>query len=341
MRESHYGQTRRGAIVGLTMWCCVAGVAGCGASTDKTVVSPEGPKESKSVWTVENGGRKLEFSTPPKRVIATGQGAAELLLQLGQADAIAGIYYGRQAPVAADLEEQFKGLKVLSETAPPSKETALALKPDLVVAQFPTADLEPSRGAASQSDFEQAGASVFLYSATSGNVAEATYENFLNDVIALGKIFQVESKAQKLVDEARRRLEAARSSAAEMPRIKTAIVFMASEQGLGVFGSGMLNDLCQAANLENVYGREKDSLINTSREDFATRDIECFIIPDFSEVPARRARLTFDWLAREFPDLPASRNKRYVAIGIEKLNVGLRNVEAVEQLVREARSPAP
>jgi iron complex transport system substrate-binding protein len=277
----------------------------------------------------------MNFAEPPRRVIATGQGATELLLQLGQEQALIGHYYGRQTPVPEELRPAFESVPTLSETAPPSKEISLALKPDLVVAQFPTADLDPSRGGASQADFEQAGAQVFLYSATSGDPSQSRYGQFLEDVISLGKIFRNEARAESLVAEARNRLAAARSQSAKLSRPKIAMVFAGSDQTLGVFGSGMLNDLFDAANLENVYAHERDSLIQASREDFASRGIECYVIADFPDNTGRRAELTFEWLLRTFPELPASQTRRHVAIGVEKLNVGLRNVEAVEQLVRE------
>jgi iron complex transport system substrate-binding protein len=284
----------------------------------------------------------LTFAEAPLRVIATGQGAVELLIQLGEKQALIGHYYGQQAPVAEELRSAFESVPTLSNTAPPSKEISLALKPDLVVAQFPTADLDPSRGGASQADFENAGAQVFLYSATSGDPSMAKYDLFLDDVIALGKIFRTEARAQSLAKEARNRLASARAQSASLSRPKIAIVFAGSDQTLGVFGSGMLNDLFDAANVENVYAHERESLIQASREDFASRGIECYVIPDFPDTPGRRAELTFEWLTRTFPELPASKQRCHVAISVEKLNVGLRNVEAVEQLVREIpRHSAP
>lgn len=272
---------------------------------------------------------------PPKRIIATGQGATELLLQLGQKDRICGIYYGKQSPTLPELEQHFSTLKVLSQTGPPAKELVLELRPDLVVVQFPTADLDPSRGAASKQDLEQAGASVFPYTATSGNPSIATFDMFLQDVLSLGKLLNAETIATSLIDDARHRISEVKKQISNKPLVNVAIVFSASDQALGVFGSGMLNDLLGMAGAHNVYGDQKDSLLTVSREDFAARSIEYYVIPDFTELPDRRASLSFDWLSKTFPELPASKSHRYVSVAVEKLNVGLRNVEAVEQLAKE------
>jgi len=276
----------------------------------------------------------------PKRVLVTGQGAAELMIALGLEAKVVGMYYGKQFPAAADVATKLETIKAISETGPPSVEVALALKPDFVLAQFPTLDLDSSRGAAGKADFERHGAYVFSYTATSVAPKESTFEQFLNDVEALGRIFRVEERAQQLTLDARTRIRQVRHSVRGYQPRKGAIVFSASDQGLGVFGAGMLNDLLASAAVTNVYSDHPDSLLNISREDFARQPIEVYIIPDL-HLPQRTPQDSFEWLQANFPQVPASRSGSYVAVGVELLNVGLRNVEAVEQIAREVHHAPP
>lgn len=269
----------------------------------------------------------------PQRVLVTGQGAAELMIALGKADSIVGMYYGMQYPAPAEVEAQLANIKAISENGPPSVEVVLALQPDFVLAQFPTADLDPSRGGASKADLESHGAVVFPYAATSGNPKDSTFDQFLEDVERLGEIFDVKEKAQQLVSDSHARLLYVRQAVSGRKHLKAAIVFSASDQGLGVFGAGMLNDLLDCAAVSNVYAGHPDSLLNISREDFATQLIDVYILPDL-HIPGRSAEESFAWLKQNFPEVPASKSDRFVAIGVEKLNVGLRNVEAVEQIAR-------
>lgn len=289
---------------------------------------------------VSNGGRKLTFEHVPQRIITTGQGPAELLLKLGVGKSIVGIYYGAQQPVDPAIAVPFRELTSLSTDAPPSKEVVLPLKPDLVISAFPTMDFDSSRGGATIDDFAKVGSQVFGYTATSCKPSEATFEMFLSDVADLGKILRVEQAAQQLVEECRSRIAAVRQRVAGREKVKLVICFSASDQMLGVFGAGLLNDLVDAAGGTNVYSHEDATMVNASKEDFAQRVIEVYVIPDLPAVPSMRADSSAAWLFKTFPQAEASKRRRFVGIGVEKLNVGYRNVEFVEELARSLHPEA-
>jgi iron complex transport system substrate-binding protein len=304
-------------------------IIGCAKS--EPAAAPSAPA---GTLVVENCGRTLRFDGPPRRVIATGQAAAELLARLGVKDPLIGIYYADPTAGSPAAIPELKDVPRLSESAPPSKEVVLPLRPDFVLAQFPTADLDPSRGGPSREDYESIGSPVFEFTATTGDPARARFESFLTDVDQLGRIFRTEAAAGRLVADIRSRLAAVRRKTESRPKLNVVLCFSGNDQMLGVFGAGVLNELIDAAGGRNVYGGEKDSLVSASREDFAIRPIDCYVVIDVVQVPSLRADKTAAWLFATFPETSASKQKRYVGVSSEKMNLGHRTIEAVEEMAR-------
>jgi iron complex transport system substrate-binding protein len=300
-------------------------------------VSPAAAVTSGFPVTIENCGNTLSFTQPPERVLVTYQNVAEILVALGLTDRIVGVTYGQAYDPPADYVAEVNGLKYLTPRGQGSavKEVTLATQPDLVIAAYPAYDFDAAQGLATQQDFQAAGAQIFSMSVECGaNPGSATIEDVYGDMLALGRIFGVEQRAQVLVERMRSRIDAVQQRVAERPAVPVAF-YDAGEDQLGVYGSGLNADMIRLAGGENVFADQPEVYLQVSKEIFATRSPSIFAILDYEgnpAVPDEATRAAF--LFTTFPNLPASQDQRWVAVSGAAFAAGVRIPDAVEQMAR-------
>lgn len=113
----------------------------CGQSDnekdDKTVEGEKQEGETAEAYepvTLENFGRTVTFTEPPKRTVGLMQDNAELLLALGLDEYVVGYSFPRDK-AAIGLEDKLKKVPLLTEGYP-SKELLLGLEPDFVMGSY-------------------------------------------------------------------------------------------------------------------------------------------------------------------------------------------------------------
>lgn len=185
----------------LTISTLALSLIGCGSSSTLSTENSSSKNNTVTVesYSISDDGTTWEpimatFDKVPERVLCNNQGAAELMLRLGLGDKIAGVSAVFGDP-AEDVAEEFSKLNVLS-TSYISKEVALSVNPDCIIGRgdlFINGDY----GVGTVTDLNNAGISTYI---THVGEDKATYDSFLADIKNLGKIFNVEDRAQELVE---------------------------------------------------------------------------------------------------------------------------------------------
>lgn len=98
--------------------------------------------------------------------------------------------------VKDEYKEAFSKVNYLEEFTP-SKETIIMEKPDFILGWYSLFD---DKRLGDIDYWNESGANTYI-SLNSGVAEERTIENEINDILNLGKIFNLEDKAQAIVDE--------------------------------------------------------------------------------------------------------------------------------------------
>ncbi len=287
--------------------------------------------------TIQNCGKTLTFTKAPERVLVTYQNVAEILVKLGLKDKIVGVTYGQAYPAPADMKAEVDGLNYLSPPRKGSaaKEVELSTQPDLVIAAYPTYDFDPAQGVATQDDFRAAGAQIYGVSAEcEKSVPNGTITTVYNDILNFGAIFGVKEHSQAVVKEMQDRITAVQARVAKLPPVTVAF-YDAGEDQLGFYGSGLNSDMIALAGGANVFANQPDTYLQISKEAFAVKTPTIFAVLDYEgapEVPNVSKRSEF--LFTTFPNMPASRDKRWVAVPGSAFAASIRIPDAIEAMAK-------
>lgn len=139
---------------------------------------------------------EMTFEKAPERAFIKCQDFVELFLELGLEDKVIAAS-GLDDPIKEEYKEAFEGLNYLTNKEQVSKESIVALQPDFI-AGWGSAFSDKRLGDVKY--WNDNGTNTYIAFNTRPK-RERTIENECIDILNIGKIFDVEDKAQALVDE--------------------------------------------------------------------------------------------------------------------------------------------
>ena len=288
--------------------------------------------------TVQSCNRNVTFDAPPKAAISNDVNLTEMMLVLGLADRMVG-YTGISGWKTLD-ENMTAGVEELPELSPkyPSKEVLIGADADFFFAGWNYGmrvggDVTPET-------LEPFGINVYELTESCifiGKKAPASMDDMYNDLLNLGRIFDVEEKAGELVEGYRSELAgfiAGLSPLAEAPR-----VFVYDSGDDVPFTAGryaMPNALIEAAGGTNIMNDLQKSWSTVGWEAVVERNPEVIVIVNYGEVTAEEKR-DFMMSNPAFADLDAVKNDRFVTLEYVEATPGPRNIQAVKTLAAAFR----
>ena len=152
-----------------------------------------------TITTYDYEGNEIEttYDKAPEKVLCVYQGTIETMIALGlEAHVIAS--YGLDNPVKTEWEAGLAKMNYNEEVFAPDKETVLMMEPDLI---FSWGSLFSEKNLGNQTEWIANGTNTYISTNTRRGGHDRTLENEYTDLINIGKIFNVEDKAQTIVDE--------------------------------------------------------------------------------------------------------------------------------------------
>lgn len=177
------------------------------------------------------------FTQAPTRVITNNQSSLELLLQLGLQDSIIGTV-SLDDELPENLKDAFKNIPVITESkTEPAKEVIAGMNPDLVIGRMATFT-DDKYGSISSLN----GMNTNVYTQIASDMrTEQSLDNIFTDIQNVGKIFNVEDKANTLVENLKTSLNTVEekvASVANSEKSLNVMVMTAYNDGTySVFGS--------------------------------------------------------------------------------------------------------
>ncbi|SCL13838.1 iron complex transport system substrate-binding protein [Micromonospora nigra] len=304
-------------------------LAGC-----TTTASP-GPPVAAGPVASSNCGTPVEVTAPPARAVTLNQPATEIMLALGLADRMSGTAY-LDDEILPEYAAAYATVPVLADRYP-SAEALLAVEPDFVYASFASAFGD--EGVGDRGELARLG--IPTYTSPAGCAKEhrpgaLTVEDVFTEIREIAAVFGVPQRAEALVAEQRRRIDAASSAA---PAGGTVLWWDAGTDAPSVGACcGAPGMIMKAVGVTNGFADLPGSWAATSWETVAERDPDLIVLVDaaWDPAPDKQAFLRRHPTLR---NLRAVAGQRIVTIPFSATSAGIRNVLAIEALAAGVAAP--
>ncbi len=270
---------------------------------------------------------ELTFNKAPEKVVAVYQNSIETLLALGLEDKIIAAA-GLDHNVKDEYKEAFNKVKYL-EAFTPSKEAVIMEQPDFILGWYSLFSDKTLGDVDYWNDNN-----INTYMSLNSGVAEGrTIENEITDILNLGKIFNVEDKAQELVDKINNKVKNISDLVKNKEKQSTLIVEFYDNQistyGKNQLGGDMVTKL--GAELLNPEGKgiSEEDLINLNPESIFV----VYMDQGDENIPTQEVNRILE--NKSLQSLDAVKNERVYPIALgEMYSSGIRTIDGINTFAK-------
>ncbi|WEV30061.1 ABC transporter substrate-binding protein [Streptomyces sp. 71268] len=306
----------------LTTGCGSSGESGADARA--TTAAPSG-----FPVTVDNCGMETTYDKPPSRVVTIHQHPAELMLALGLKDRMVGTAFPDSA-VLPELKKEYEAIPELAKKEP-SFERILDAEPDFVYGGYGSAFAENE--GRSRKAFADAGIDTYLNREYCGK-KQVTMKDTYDEIRAIGTIFGVPGRADKLVTDLKSRVSKAGAEVEGEPKVSVFVYDSGDKSAFTAGGKSLGTDLIRLAGGENAFADLDDVFGDVSWEQVVERKPEVIAIYDYAGAGSVEEKKKFLVSQPALADVPAIKNRRFVVLPLTATLVGIRSAYAVGDLAR-------
>ena len=286
---------------------------------------------------VNSCNRTVSFDSPPKRAISNDVNLTEMMLVLGLSDKMVG-YTGISGWKTLD-EEMRLGVKQLPELSPkyPTKEVLVGADADFFFAGWNYG--MKVGGEVTPETLKPFGINVYELTESCIHIMtkkKVNMDDMYNDLLNLGRIFQIENRAKKLVDAYRSDLN---NFTQKLEPIAAKKVFVYDSGEDTPFTAGryaMPTALIEAAGGINIMDDFQKSWGTVTWEEVIDRNPEVVVIVNYGKVTAEQKR-KFMMSNPAFANIDAVKNDRFVILEYVEATPGPRNIKAIKKLAKAFR----
>ncbi len=283
--------------------------------------------------TVKSCDREVTFAAPPKAAISNDINLTEMMLVLGLADHMVG-YTGISGwkTLDADMRSGVRQLPELSAKYP-SKEVLVGADADFFFAGWNYGmkvggEVTPETLAPFRIKVYELSESCIHV----GKKAKVSMEGMYNDILNLGRIFDVEDKATALVDGYKAELASFTGALEKGADPLRVFVYDSGEEApFTAGGYAMPTALIEAAGGRNIMDDFEKSWAKVTWEEVVDRNPEVVVIVNYGDVTAEQKR-EFMMSNSAFADIDAVKNDRFVTLEYVEATPGPRNIAAIKTL---------
>ncbi|THE09854.1 iron ABC transporter substrate-binding protein [Bacillus timonensis] len=291
-------------------------LAGCGAQKEDTATKP-----TEDSLIIDNYGREVEIPEKPSKVLTLGPNATELFIALGLSDYVIGNSLDNHSrgslPEYAEEYDKIPELTYGSAT----REAVLTSGADFIYG----IDWEFGSEGLDVDELESYGIKVYMNKAT-------TMEEIYQEILDLGKIFEIEERAEAFVAEQKERIAEVQEKLVGQEPVN---VLVYDSGGNGVFTAGGTNFetlLIELAGGRNVFEDITDKQWATvSYEEVLARKPDVILIHDY-DAPSIEQKMKDIKNDPALSQLESVKNENFVVISLESVLPGNRMAYAVESL---------
>lgn len=288
--------------------------------------------------TIQSCNREVTFDAPPQRAVSNDVNLTEMMLVLGLADRMVG-YTGISGWKTLDKEMR-AGVDELPELSAkyPGKEVLVGAEADFFFAGWNYG--MKVGGEVTPETLAPFGIKVYELTESCTHIMDkdkASIEDMYDDLLNLGRIFDVEDKAAELVEGYRAEL-ATFTEGLDAEQPLRVFVYDSGEDTPFTAGRyAMPTALIEAAGGRNIMDDFEKSWATVTWEEVVERNPEVVVIVNYGEVSAEQKR-DFMMTNPAFADIDAVKNDRFVTLEYVEATPGPRNIAAIKTLANAFQS---
>ena len=283
--------------------------------------------------TVQSCNRTVIFENPPQRAISNDVNLTEMMLLLGLADQMVG-YTGISGWKTLDAEMR-SGVKELPELSAkyPTKEVLVGADADFFFAGWNYG--MKVGGEVTPETLELFGIKVYELTESCSHIMDkdkASLKDMYADILNLGKIFGVKSRAEALVESYKSELEIFKAKLVNIDEGLRVFVYDSGEDAPFTAGRyAMPTALIEAAGGQNIMDDFNKSWGTVTWEEVIDRDPQVVVIVNYGDVTAEQKR-EYMMSNPAFKNISAVKNNRFVTLEYVEATPGPRNIQAIKHL---------
>ncbi len=320
---------KRILLVILSMVVSLGVAVGCQNNNNQTSISEIASNEENDYGTVviQNGDREVVFTEMPQNVVCCHLYAAENMVMLGLEDKIAGknIPTSEAEKPLEELEYKFQNIPEITK----SNESVVAAGADLVIGQV-SAFKDGAWG--SYEKLESQGINALTITGTI--VQDETIEDVYTDIENLGKIFKVEDRAEKLIDDIKTQIENTQNAVKDIPeneKLKVFVVDTFNGNEIYTTSSGLESNLIElAGGINCTKGMSDGRWFNTSIETLVATNPDVIIFNDYGSQTIEE-KMDFINNNPALSEVTAVKNKAYLTIPLVEVMQDVRAASACQK----------
>ena len=283
--------------------------------------------------TVQSCNRSVTFENPPERAVSNDVNLTEMMLVLGLADQMVG-YTGISGWKTLDAEMR-SGVKELPELSAkyPTKEVLVGADADFFFAGWNYG--MKVGGEVTPETLKLFGIKVYELTESCSHIMDkdkASLKDMYADILNLGKIFGVKSRAEALVESYKSELEIFKAKLVNIDEGLRVFVYDSGEDAPFTAGRyAMPTALIEAAGGQNIMDDFNKSWGTVTWEEVIDRDPQVVVIVNYGDVTAEQKR---DYMMSNpaFKNISAVKNDRFVTLEYVEATPGPRNIQAIKHL---------
>ncbi len=280
--------------------------------------------ESAYPVTLDNYGREVTIKEEPQKVLTLGPNVTELFVALGLGDKVIGrslVNHSR-----GPLDEYADAVNAIPELnhSSATREAILTSGADFIYAL----DWEIGEEGCNIDEVADYGMDVYVNSAT-------TLEQEYQEILDIGKIFQVEDKAEAFVEDQKTRIAAVQEKLADQEPIKVLVYDSGNDGVFTCSGVNFESLLVGYAGGENIFADlTEKQWITVSYEEVLARDPDVILIHDYDS-PSVEAKIEEIKTNPTLSQLDCVKNERFAVITLESVLPGDRMAYAIESMAAD------
>jgi iron complex transport system substrate-binding protein len=278
---------------------------------------------------VESCGVTQTFNGPPTRAVTLTSTATETMLELGLQDHMVGTAYLRQRTIGPQYAKAYAKVPVLSAEQP-SMEKLLSVNPDFVYAGYGDGFSEDTGHTRQQ--LQDLKINTYL-SPVGCTDAKKTISDEPKDIATVGKIFNVNDRAQKSIDKFNSKVKAVEDKVKGAKRPKVFLYNSGTDAPMTVGGWAYASAMMDAAGGTNIFADKDLRWGKVSWEQVAQADPDIIVIYDYV-TPSPQQKIGTLKKTPALANVSAIKNNRFVVISLSLAQPGPRSAEGVEVLAK-------
>ena len=243
-----------------------------------------------TITSYDYAGNPVEYTykRAPERVLCVYQGCIETMIALGLEDHVAASY-GLDNEVKDEWKDGFAQMNYDESVFAPDKETVTLLEPDMI---FSWGSYFSDEKLGDVYEWNDKGTGTYINSNTARG-GSRTLENEYTDILNIGRIFDVEEKAQALVDEVRTQVDAALAAVEGQESVRVAVIQPSGERIMNRGADSLAGDMVRSLGGELAKPDGSD----ISKEDLVACDPDVIFViymprPGEGEETVKQAQLS-------------------------------------------------